>query len=63
MTTPWTLAYMEVLSRTQKFANAYLEFRGNPDLSCAIKYARMKLYVTLAIYHGERRTNYGYNAL
>lgn len=55
--TPWTQAYMDVLSRARLFAQAWDEYRGNPDYGMVIRYERMKLYCALAIYHGQRRLN------
>lgn len=55
--TPWTIAYMDVLSRTQKFAQAWLEWRGNPEFTMEVARQRRLLEMTLAVYRFERRKN------
>ncbi len=58
MNSPWTLAYMEVLSRTEKFAAAYLEWRGNPTFTLEVARQRRELEMVLAIYRAQRSRVY-----
>lgn len=54
MNSPWTIAYMNVLSEAQKFCNAWFEFRGNSEFTRELAHRRRKLEMTLAIYRYER---------
>lgn len=54
---PWTLAFMDVICTAQEFANAWEEFRGNPDFTREVAKVRRKLEMVLAIYRTERRKN------
>lgn len=59
MNTPWTLAYMDVLSRTQKFAQAWVEWRGHHEFTREVARQRRLLEMTLAVYRVERSRQYG----
>lgn len=50
----WTEAYMNVLSRARFFAQAWDEWRGNPEFTLEVARQRRLLEMTLAVYRVER---------